>query len=696
MRQTLLPRVIGVLTLIALLLPARSVPVALAEPAEPAATKDDEIIYIDGGNFIRVIDPNVAAGTQEIKWSSPDNNWFDFATGDFNNDGDQEIVAIGGGKLTVFDPVVRDNSIVPDGDVDLVPWKRLYERALNGADIIGAGNLDQNAPGDEIVVGYNVNEGGTTYRVDVLKTSDGGRTWTTHLSQGFGGKWTYIKVGNIDNQGSDDLLLGRTTAGDSLVEAHQVDNNFATIYSRADSTLFTQRDGAIGQVYAGGTGETVLLRTFSGTTQAAVLLIYQFINGAWQIIEDENNAQTDDSAHYFPHPFTLVVGDVNGNGDDEILWLREAPVGDTVTVRMVMVNRGPDALPAFETPLDADNGYRALAMGDPDGDGRQEVAVMRDNRIRYFYAVETGNTGLFTDYSGISTNRRSIQMANLDGDGYKAGARLSANPGSLSTTLEAGTVKTQNVSIQITNVGSGGNLPITVVKEGGATWFSFTQGANSTPASIFVTQFDASELAPGKYTDRLKVTSSNTSVLNQPFFIPIELTVTQASFSLNPTSFAIATKKTNPTTETQDIVVNGLPGLTFSAAILSQPEFNAARAALGGAPTRGRLDADGSLVLGNGMAEVETTGLPLLNASSVSASNWPSGLAWASASSAGTTVPDTITIAISPSLMPKGYGAGVLLVLADDRAGAFPENVKFSEFTVVRTDTPFYLPIIQR
>ncbi len=697
MQRYFLSRVTRILILLSLLvLPSRPAQIALAEPS---AGPDDEIIYIDGTGVIRVIDPNVETGTQEITWSSPESGWFDFATGDFNNDGDDEIVVIGNSRLTVFDPVVRDSTIVPDNTSNLVPWVRLHERALSNADIIGAGNLDQGAAGDEIVVGYNVSEsGGINYRVDVLKTPDGGRTWNTHTSQGYGAKWTYIKVGNINNAGSEDILLGRTTANDSLVEAHEVDNNFATIFSRGDSTVFTQKDGAIGQIYGGSTGETVLLRSFNGTTEAPVMLIYQFTNGAWQIVEDSNNSETDDSAHFFPHPFKVVTGDVNNSGDDEIIWLRDAPAGNTTTVRLVVVNRGNDTLPAFETPLDGDNGYRTLATGDPDGDGRDEVALMRNNRILVFTAVESGNTSLNRDYSNIGTNNRSLQLANLDGNGFVAGARFSANPTSLSASLISGTQGTQVLSIQLTNIGSGGALPISVSKEGGSTWFSFSLGANTTPASIFVTQFDASNLAPGLYKDRLKITSSNTSVLNQPFYIPIEMTVTAASFSLSSSSFVVGFSQSETLTQTQTIAVNGLPGLTFSAAILSQPEFNAAAAALGTDPTQAHFAASGALILGNGVDEYPTSiSRSTTGARAASATSWPSAFPWIFASSPGVTVPGNITVAISPTLMPVNTASkGVLLVLADDRAGGFPDNLKMVEFIVVKSATPVYLPSIFR
>jgi hypothetical protein len=362
-----------------------------------------------------------------------------------------------------------------------------------------------------------------------------------------------------------------------------------------------------------------------------------------------------------------------------------------------MINRGNDTLPVFETSLDGDNGYRTLAMGDVEGDGEKELATMRNNRIRVFSSVKTGNTSLFRDYPNIGTNTRSLQLANLDGNGYVAGARFSTSPTSLSTTLEAGTVKIANQVIQITNVGSGGSLPITVVKESGSSWFTIALGANATPASIFVTQFDASSLAPGTYKDRLKVTSSNTGVLNQPFYIPIEMIVTEASFSVSPTSFAVAFKQSETQIQTQDIVVTGLPGLTFSAAILSQPEFSMAVAALGDNPTRARFADSGALVLGDGNREYTTT---ITRATSgmrtVSANNWPSAFPWISASSAGAIVQSTINVVISPTLMTVAASKGVLLVLADDRAGAFPENLKISEFLVIRTNAPVYLPLTFR
>jgi len=364
-----------------------------------------------------------------------------------------------------------------------------------------------------------------------------------------------------------------------------------------------------------------------------------------------------------------------------------------------MINRGNDALPAFETPLDSDNGYRTLATGDPDGDGRDEVVIMRNNRIVVFNAVESGNTLLTGDYPNAGTNSRSLQLANLDGAaGYTAGARFDATPTSMSVTLMSGIKGTNNYSIQLKNIGSGGNLPFSVSKEQNAPWFKISVPINATtPASIFVNEFDASNLAPGTYRERLRVTSSNTNVLNQPFFIPIELIVTPATFSVSPSFFAVTFDQTETLTKTHNVTVDGLPGLTYSAAILSQPEFNAAASALGGNPTSARFAESGDLVLGNGVNEY-TTSVTRMGGSprAASASNWPSAFPWAFASSASAVAPSTITVAISPTLMTPTLSEGVLLVLADDRAGAFPNNLKMVEFLALKTDSPIRLPLIFR
>ena len=80
--------------------------------------------------------------------------------GDFNNDGDMEIVAVGGdidsGKMAIWDPVVRTGEPgLPT--VNGIPWKLAAQRLIPGRPaIVKAGNFDPNVPGDEILYGFKM------------------------------------------------------------------------------------------------------------------------------------------------------------------------------------------------------------------------------------------------------------------------------------------------------------------------------------------------------------------------------------------------------------------------------------------------------------------------------------------------------------------------------------------------------------
>lgn len=690
-------RIFYTLCLIGALVFAAALPMqspALAAADTPTATPDAEIVYIDAGGVIRVIDPNVAAGTQEIKWNSPEGGWFDFALGDVNNDGDQEIIAIGNGKLTVFDPVVRDASITPDGLINLVPWVRLHERGAPGTpNLVGAGNMDAGVAGDEIIYGYSVNEpNNITYRLEVLKTPNGGRDWLTHINQAYGTAWKFVDVGNINNAGSEDIVLIRDA--DQRINAHEVDNNFNLIWQRQGS--FTYQSATIAQVYAGGTGEVGIARTFGGTTESPSYLIQQFVNGNWTV-------PSGDIFNNNPHPDFTFHADINGNGDDELFWLRSVPESAPF-VHLFMINRGGDNLPAVEVRLDTDNGYKVGDGGDVDADGREEVVIMRNNRIRNYFQLETAardargprNTNLFTDYN-VNTNSRSLELGNLDGEGYQAGARIQASTDVVNVTLEAGTISVGNISVQLTNIGSGGNIPISAAKETGADWFQFSLGATTTPASLFLTNFSAAKLAPGEYTERIKITSSNQSVVNQPYFITVKLTVTAASFTISPNNIAFAFASGVNAAQSRGVAVTGLPNLNFTAAIVQSPDVQAAAEALGGLPKFGYLTPQGDLILSNWKGERHTISGLAPGEVSAAAVSWPSGVPGISAASAGTVVPDTITVTVQPDSMNVDIARAMLIVIADERAGGFPGNVEFTSVLAMRNvDNQVHLPFTRK
>ncbi|MBI1296854.1 hypothetical protein GC175_18015 [bacterium] len=686
MQRRMLTRIASILLLLAVLLPTATISQV---QAEETATVDDEIIYIDASGRIKIIDPNVAPGTQEIRWESPDIGWFDVAAGDFNGDGDAEIVAIGNNKVTIFDPVMQPNSgLTPDGVINNVPWVRLYEMSVPGtANIVSAGNLDQGVAGDEIVVGYSKpNQGdGIIYEMIVLKRTDAqGRAWTTHATAGFGAPWKFVRAGNIDNQGSEDIVRLRD-ADTAAIQAAQIDNNWATIFDR-NRFGFTYTSAAIGQFVAGGPSEVVVTRTFDGTTEAPSVLVYQFVNNGWTTSGFEYL--------YFPHPFFAFFADINGNGDDELFWIRDVP-SNASAPRMVMINAGGDALPGFEVGLDADNGYRVGAGGDVDADGRDEVVVIRASRIFQFNDPENGPTAN-TRFWDIAGNGRSLVLANVDGTGYAAADQFRVNLSEVNVSLNAGTFSDAVQSIQLVVDGANPIVQFTVSKENNAPWFNVAASTNTTPATIFLNSFNAVLLKPGTYSDRIVIRAVGANIANSPLYVRVNLTVEPVDFELTRSALAFFFPIGATASKTESIAVSSAYGaLTYSTALMPQPPFDAAVEALGEEPSFGYRTEAGDIVLVNALGEEYRIEVPEDAQVSASATVWPS-VPWATVQSTGNLMPDTITITATPTVMAQPREEAILLIIADERTGVYPNNIKVIPVIAAKDQFLNFLPRIGR
>jgi len=98
------PNLLQMLTLALFLMGAVITPRALSaqdveqDGRSSQATRDlnEEIVYIDRAGFLRVLD--FMPGTVDaprIEWYSPEGGYLNLALGDVNDDGYQEIIAIG-------------------------------------------------------------------------------------------------------------------------------------------------------------------------------------------------------------------------------------------------------------------------------------------------------------------------------------------------------------------------------------------------------------------------------------------------------------------------------------------------------------------------------------------------------------------------------------------------------------------------
>ena len=519
---------------------------AQADVASLATVNDeDELIYIDANGFIRVLDPQTPAGLPPVVFRSPEGGWRDATAGDVNGDGDDEIIAIAeNGLLKIYDPVVNTSNINPNNQIGGIYWEQLFELVLPGAPLlIDAGNLDSDPATLEIVVVHREADNPARTRVQVLYQpvyGEGGRIWLPLTDVSVRELWSDISVGDLDGDGQAEIALVNEDAGTLSVFRREPNNVLAPFWNE-DSASRPWQDVVIGDVEPDAPGqELVAVRRAAPPIAALVVRRYQPFN------------QFADVAlrNYLPAPRVAFLADVNGNGEDEIFLLRDVPTNDT-RPRLFISNLGADTPFNFESRLDSDNGYRYGAGGDIDGDGRDEIAVIRNNAILLFTNPITSSTSAIT-YT-TDTNRRTLVFGNLDALGRDL---LTASPTALNFTAQAGAISAAQ-SITLTNLTRASAIAFSVRTTPAPGLLLIAPSSLATPAVLTVqvdartllptadamtadaVAADASPILPAQgvfsptYGANLIVTALSPLVVNSPLTIPVIVDVT-AGIALRP------------------------------------------------------------------------------------------------------------------------------------------------------------------
>ena len=689
--------------------------VAAPQTKVQAQTIDDEIVYIDGAGVIRVLDTN-QAGTKLIQWFSDEDGFYDFALGDVNNDGDQEIIGIKGtgaaGKLVVYDPVVNSPAIPPSGKINDVPWAKLYERSIGATPVIvGAGDLDNNIPGDEIIYGFET--GTYSSAITVIKgdslTPDG-RGWLEHIPRvDFENNWDFVDVGQIDGSSTDEVILIDDDAvlnqNRSRLSAYRLNDgglaNNSPFFSNSSSNNEWRRV-AIGDVVPGGNNEVVAIRNTSATGPSNIL-IFKYSSSAG-LAEDDG-----DAIFINPSPRDVFLaninGEVNGVSDKEIFLLRSVR-NNAAAIRLAVINRGNDSIDKskIEQALDSDNRWKNGAGGDVDGDGRDEIILMAAGQIRV-YNDPIGNMNNTLE-NVVGTNDRSLKVGDLDRNGFTSGIELQATVTGLENGIAAGSSGTVFVAL----TGGGQNVAFNAQLINPPAWAGpLSQAGGLTPFTLSI-PIDASTLLPGTYNINLRITSGNSEVINNPFSVPISIEVKPATIAITPSIAAFVFKPAEGastcTPENQDVVLNvdGTEGLNYTAVVVDVPTADTARQSLQGGIS-GKLREDGVLELhdnfGNS-AELDTASKVEVTASGIDV-DWPSSVDWITATStSGTIVPnEQLVVSLDAANLDASINDQqvMMIIIADARAGAAPENVRFVPVRYLCTNAPVslivHLPVVR-
>ena len=676
---------------------------------------DEEILYLNESGKICTLDTKVST-VQEITWCSPEDGIIDFAVGDFNRDGDDEVAAVVGedidGALIIYDPVVQSSAVSPTGWTNGVPWKKLATIPIGKTPLfVAVGELDVNVPGEEIVYGYKTGDAASA--IAVLKADNpnpDGTSWIERLPDvAFNVLWSAIGVGNMDSQNEDEIVLvGEDAASFSRLNAYRIDNrglvNKAPFFSKGSSSI-NWTAAAIGEVNGNSPGEIVAIRN---STDATIdnLFVFQFVydKASDELIEDETASQSEFVA---PDANTLflanVTGIVNSSVDQEMFFLRSVPASDTAKKRLFMRNLGSDSPPDnLEEKLDSDNGWSAGTGGDVDGDAKDEIIIMRKNAIRVYNEPNVGTE--FTTYAGMSTDGQHLLTANLDANGFRSALDLSATVSGLPNGLAVD--QTGEFTIRIESEGK--PVAYTAAQVEDATWVkSLSSVSGSTPAELTLA-VDATGLSAGTYTVNIRITSNDVAVQNTPLTVPVTLAVLDDKLTINPTvaNMSIFPCPTSPAAVIEELRIAGTSTISYTAFIEDSAAVAAAVASLSGPVTASQFTGDGSLELqdaaGNrSQLSVDRSALVAASTAQDSAAGPPiySGVPWISGRSAKGRTNDVVTLTVLTTKLgedEKQTASASLVILADDSLVEPPYNTYIVPIRFLCAASQIYQPVIYR
>jgi len=466
------------------------------QPALGLVVQDDELVLLEGNGRIKVVDPYTPGGYEVVDWQSDSTGWTAVTLGDFNGDGDQEILATKAGQARIFDPIVQTGQVAAVGEWSLPSPHTYYD--METGDIDGDGR-------DEIVLLRTDNVDDILSQFLVYDGGDAGTSWTLTKQFSHGAEWDSLALGDVNADGNEDIGLTRSIDNLLLIldpvdwtSLHDWKYNFtwldlemidAEVEGTPNKTeVAASRADVLGQLNSAlvfrWTGDVAMANVWGGT--------------------------------FYPY-FTDIEGaDLNGDGDDELIMYR--PSYDPI-LNLVARNPKGAAMRAFQ-PAGAFNpggGWLDMEAGDLDGDGKDEVVLVRGTKYRIYDSPDTSDA--FGDVLG--SYGASLAVGDLDGTGTATGPVLGLNPSTLSYTF-AGTIPPAQ-AVFISNEGLGDEFGWTATVTEGTSWLSISPAIGTTPSTLSVA-VDPTMLSSGTHQGQIRVDAEE-GIGGSPRYIDVSLSV---------------------------------------------------------------------------------------------------------------------------------------------------------------------------
>ncbi len=470
-----------------------SAPASRAQGSIP----DDELAYIDATGYINIVDPVTPSGYEPFSWRSPSGGYTDMVAADVNGDGVDEIVAIGGTRAVLLVPYAPGT---PPQFEQTIPAGFHYVSVAAGDFVPGDNGRD------EILLQRTDSRNGA-YSVQIYDGNADGTSWQLVFDESFGAQWLRMAGGDVDGLEGDELIMVRNGTPENpdkrlVIRKYAPTDPNGPWLQLIDSVYnFSWIDLATGNTHQNnGNIDEILLSRSEVLGYFDSFLVFQYYN--YQLSDAPQGG-----GKYYPYWTDIGVGDINGNGDDEVFLIRDPQTNGGIS--LIARNWGEDTIPNWELSLGRN--LKRVEMGDVDGDNKAEVVLAQSNSYRIYWSPDL-NFNHSGDMAASFSSPVVIQLGNFDGTGISVEPpRMVVNPTSLGFEMTRGESVPAAQTFQVTNAGGGTlNIHVDARTQSGGDWLEVTPFDASAPATFTVRIKDvASTMAPGTYDATVTVTGTS-------------------------------------------------------------------------------------------------------------------------------------------------------------------------------------------
>lgn len=509
----------AMIALSALIIVAAFVPSSLGAPAaedsivpqpeQAAVSNDDEIVLIRTDGVIQVEDPYHVAGTAPATWTSPEGGWNFVTTGDFNGDGDDEILALGSTHAKIYDPFPETGT------------KVVFDTPGNWYKGV-AGDIDADGR-DELILLRHENIGDVKARLLIYDGNPTGTNWTLIQNLEYGTQWADLAVGNFIGDSRVELALSRqqvpTTQGLIFIMNAQTGQKITQ-----DSFGYYFERIATGDVDRNGFDEIAAVRNVSSAQGASCAVIFR-VRGVGQGLETIASKEAGTPFHW------VTAGDYDNDGADEVGLLRNVP---TPYAGLFVMDQYSPFVNVNEV---IGEGWSGIASGDVNADGKSDVLILKSSLVRAYAASPVSIL-----WSKAGSFRASFATGDIDGGtGVVTGPIMQVSPTSLTFTMDFGSPSPAAQTVQVTNASPTGPFSWTARVEPATDWLSINPTAGTTPGTITVS-IRADRVQAGTHTTRIIIEATSPDVSNSPVSVSVTLNVAAPTLVVSPNSIRATTE----------------------------------------------------------------------------------------------------------------------------------------------------------